>query len=65
MILLAKRLANSTLWMLMTTGMPRALVSLTMISITSTEVLGSSDDVGSSARIKSGSCIKARAMPTR
>ena len=31
----------------------------------STEVLGSSDDVGSSASSSFGSCITARAMPTR
>ena len=31
----------------------------------STEVLGSSEEVGSSARMMSGSCMMARAMPTR
>jgi hypothetical protein len=36
-----------------------------MISMISTEVLGSSEDVGSSARRSSGRCMMARAMPTR
>ena len=61
----AKRLASSTLWMLMITGMPRAPASSAIRLTISTEVFGSSDEVGSSASSSAGSCISARAMPTR
>src|SRR6266702_2752329 len=60
-----KRRASSTLWMLTITGMPRSPARRAIRSMISTEVFGSSEDVGSSASIKSGSCISARAMPTR
>src|SRR6267143_250819 len=61
----AKRRASSTLWILMITGKPCACASVCSSPMISTEVFGSSDEVGSSASRTFGSCITARAMPTR
>ena len=61
----AKRRASSTLCMLTITGMPAAAPRFAINSMISTEVFGSSDEVGSSASSKRGRCISARAMPTR
>jgi hypothetical protein len=65
MIRSAKRLARSTLWMFTTTGIDRLRASDASNSMISTEVFGSSEEVGSSASTRSGFCITARAMPTR
>ncbi|CFW43077.1 Protein of uncharacterised function (DUF1602) [Bordetella pertussis] len=51
--------------MLTSTGMPLTLPCSVSSSMISTEVLGSSDEVGSSASSSCGRCISARAMPTR
>ena len=46
-------------------GDARSRATRCRISMISTDVLGSSEEVGSSARMISGSCMMARAMPTR
>ena len=56
----AKRFASSTSCMLISTGMPRWRAMPASSCMISTEVLGSSDDVGSSASSSRGCCITAR-----
>ncbi len=65
MMRLAKRRARSTSCMLMITGMFFAAATRARSSMISTEVFGSSDEVGSSASSNEGCCITAREMPTR
>ncbi len=50
----AKRRARSTLWMLTIAGMSRSPARRAISSMISTEVLGSSDEVGSSASSEVG-----------
>src|SRR4029453_4068184 len=53
----------SRLWRLQTTVMPKCLLMCSSASITTLELRGSSEAMGSSARMMSGSCTRARAMP--
>src|SRR4029453_12578481 len=50
--------------MLTIAGMPLSPARRAISSMISTEVLGSSEEVGSSASSRSGSCIRGRAMAT-